>query len=89
MKRIFAGFMFLMLASVATATTPDPRIVYLVSVLSPLVQAQNPGVDSVSVATYATGFATIYMNLILPNLSVNGQPVVFTVPSPTPSPSPS
>lgn len=44
---------------------------YLVSQLTPVLTANNPGASAAGVQTLATELAGFYLTMILPNLSVN------------------
>lgn len=56
---------------------------YLISTLTPVVQANNPGASSDEVTAYVGGLTTFYLTYILPNLSVNltTGAITFIVPS--------
>lgn len=56
---------------------------YLIGVLSPIIQANNPGASSDEVTAFATQFSGMYLQYILPNLQVNLSTgsVIFVVPS--------
>lgn len=56
---------------------------WLVSQLSTILQANNPGASSDEVLQLATELAGLWANLILPNLQVNltTGAVIFNVPS--------
>lgn len=56
---------------------------WLVSQVSPVIQANNPGASSDEVTAYATSLGTLYLNYILPNLQVNLTTglISFVVPS--------
>lgn len=44
---------------------------YLISTLTPVVQANNPGASPASVTAYVTQLTTFYLTYILPNLKVD------------------
>lgn len=44
---------------------------WLISQLTPVIQANNPGASSDEVIAYATSLAGLYLVYILPNLQVN------------------
>lgn len=56
---------------------------YIIAQMISLISAQNPGASSDEVSQFATDFAAFYINLILPNLSVNltTGAITFVVPS--------
>lgn len=56
---------------------------YLISTLTPVVQANNPGASSDEVTAYVTQLATFYLAFILPNLRVDLTTglISFVVPS--------
>lgn len=56
---------------------------WLISQLSPVIQANNPGASSDEVTAYATSLSSLYLTYILPNLSVNLTTgvITFVVPS--------
>lgn len=56
---------------------------WLVSQIAPIIQINNPGASSDECTAYASQFAGLYVNFILPNLQVNLTTgvVSFVVPS--------
>lgn len=56
---------------------------YLVSQIVPVIQANNPGASSDEVTQFATQFAGMYLNYILPNLraDLTTGVISFVVPS--------